>query len=352
MILLSKGIAAALMVAGAHGVKPQSTTEGAPAPQNPNSFNPQISLVSDFRGRLSDNNPSERKRFQLKELELAFASDVDPFLRAEAYISFGADEEDKPVAEVEEAFARYANLGRGLSAKFGKIAAAIGRVQRNHVDALNFLDYPLVVSDFLGEEGLRGGGGSLSYLFPGDRFNELTFEGVDPEDAPLFSGSKSSSPIWVGHYRTYFDFNEDTSAQLGATFANGPGAGGKRANLFGADFVYKWMPGNHHRSLVFESEAYWGNPGGAGSKTAFGAFAAATYQLRPNLFGYAKFDYSELPGTTNKQKGYSVGLTLKPTEFHHWRLEFQHLNSNFAPNRNQLNIQFQWAIGAHPAHKY
>ena len=155
MILVSKAVLAALMAATG-GAKIQSNVEGQAGPQNPNSFNPQISLVSDFRARLSDNNPSDEKKTQLKEVELGIAADVDPFLKEEAYIGFGF-EDGEAIAEVEEAFGRYTNLGRGMSAKFGKIAAAIGRVQRNHADSLNFLDYPLVIQDFFGDNRVRAG---------------------------------------------------------------------------------------------------------------------------------------------------------------------------------------------------
>ena len=333
--------------------------EAPPAPQtgggshNPNYFNPQISLVTDFRANIMDNSPTATRRAFFKEAELGLAADIDPYLRGEAYIAF-ADEDGETVAEVEEAFATYDHLGKGFSAKFGKIAAAIGRVQRNHADQLNWLDYPFVVQDMLGEEGMRAGGGSLSYLFPGDRFHEITVEAIDAGDEGLFGGANTAAPVWVGHYRTFFDFNEDSSAQLGLTYANGPGGGvgNARSSLFGADFTYKWQPGTAGKSMTIEAEAYWGKSGMAGLKSVFGAFAALTYELKPRLFGTLKYDYSEIPGTFETRRGLSLGATLKVTEFHYWRAEWQRITSSFAPDRNVLNLQFQWLIGAHPAHKY
>lgn len=330
---------------------PPPAQETAPAARNINSFNPQISLVTDFRWTAIDDDPTADKRAFLKEAELGLAADVDPFLRAEAYIAF-ADEDGETVAEVEEAFGKYSNLGKGWSAKFGKIAAGIGRVQRNHADSLNWLDYPFVVQDMLGEEGLRAGGASLSYLFPGERFHELTFEALDAPDEALFAGAHAGSPLFVGHYRTFFDFSEDASAQVGVTYANGPSAAGSnRAQLFGADLTYKFQPGTGGRSLVLESESYWGRPS-AGGRNVFGTFVAATYEFQPRWFGYVKYDYSEIPGTTDTRRGWTVGAKLKVTEFHHWRAEFQRITSNFAADRNLLTLQFQWAIGPHPAHKY
>ena len=61
---------------------------------------------------------------------------------------------------------------------------------------------------------------------------------------------------------------------------------------------------------------------------------------------------TEIPGTSNKHQAWLAGITLKVTEFEHWRLEFERINSNFEKDRNVLTLQFQWIIGAHPAHKY
>jgi hypothetical protein len=351
---VTAAIAAAAINAGPRAQDPVQTDPPAqttPAPQSKNFFNPQISLVTDFRWNAINSDPTVRKRGFLKEAELGLASDIDPFLRGEAYIAF-ADENGESVAEVEEAFARYSNLGRGVSAKFGKIAAAIGRVQRNHADQLNWLDFPFMVQDMLGEEGLRAGGASLSYLLPGDRFHEFTIEALDAPNEALFARAHAGSPVFVGAYRTFFDFNQDSSAQVGLSYANGASnVGTNRSQLFAAEFTYKWQPGTPGKSLNFETEGYWAKPGGS-SDTKFGAFSALTYELRPRLFTYAKVDYSEVPNSTDIRRGLTLGATLKVTEFHHWRVEWQSINSNFAPNQNVLNIQFQWIIGAHPAHKY
>ncbi len=320
-------------------------------PQNKNAFNPQLSMVTDFRWNAVDSDKSSRKRAYLKEAELGFASDVDPFLKAEAYISV-ADEDGESKAEVEEAFGKYTNLGRGLSGKFGKIAAAIGRVQRNHADQLNWMDYPLMVQKFLGDEGLRAGGGSLSYLLPGEHFHEFTLEALDSNGKGIFSGGNGGAPTVVGAYRTFVDFNENASAQFGLSYATGQSPiVGKRSDLLAAEFTYKLQPGGTGRSLVFETEAFSGKQGGDADRK-IGAFAALTYELKPRLYATLKSDYVETPGSSEILRAFSFGATLKVTEFHFWRAEFQRIESNIASSRNVLNVQFQWVIGAHPAHKY
>ncbi len=322
-----------------------------PAQKNPNAFNPQMAIIGDFRGTLRDTSDEERK-FDFNEIELNFAADVDPFAKAFLVIAI-ANEDGETITEVEEGFLTYSNLAKGLSGKVGKIAAAIGRVQRNHSDQLEFLEYPFVIQDTLGDEGLRAGGASFSYLFPGDRFHELTVELLDPaEDGPLFMGSSLANPVWIGHYRTFFDFSEDLSAQLGATYAGGPNGEDGTANLYGADYTMKWSPGSKGKSAILEAEAYWSNPNSKGRATTFGGFASLSYQIMPRWFLTAKGDYSELPGTEDIRRGTSLGVTYRLSEFQHWRLEFQRITSNFEDSRNVLTLQFQWLIGKHPAHKY
>lgn len=333
-----------------HKPVPRVAGRSARPPQtNPNYFNPQMSLIADFRGVLAHDEPNER-RGRLREVEVGLVSDIDPHLRAEVYLAWH-HEDGRTDTEVEEAFGQYSRFAQNLQLKVGKIAAAIGRVNRNHADQLQFLDYPFVIQDLFGDEGLRAPGASISYLFPGERFHEITVEALDPEDGPVFVGGDLAKPTWVGRYRTFFDFSEDLSAQLGASYANGQALAG-RASVYGADFTLKWQPGTKGRSAVFETEAYWSDPKVAGAKKTFGMFAALTYEVAPRWFLTGKVDYSEIPATTDIHRAWSLGATYRLTEFQHWRLEYRRVSSNFAPSFGTLTLQFQFAMGPHPAHKY
>lgn len=321
---------------------------GPPA-QSPTSFNPKLSMVGDFVFRLRDPDKAAETA-DFREIELGFASDVDPFLKAEAYLAIEKEDGESRI-NVEEAFGQYDQLGRGISGKFGKIAGAVGRTNRNHRDQLAFMDYPLVTTDLFGEEGLRAGGASASYLVPGERFFDFTLEGLDPEDGPLFAGSRASSPVWVGHARTFFDFTPDLSAQFGVSAANGPSPAG-RSNVFGADFTMKWQPGKQGHSLLFETEAYWADRAAPGAPRTFGMFANASYEVSRNWFAGVRYDSSEIPGTSNAHVAWTANVTRKVTEFQYWRLEYRQIASNFQSVQTSLALQFQWVIGAHPAHKY
>jgi hypothetical protein len=352
-IAAAKGVVNAPDLTGKQDTKQGEPTVAGQGPRvNPSYFNPQMAIVGSFAAELRDHD-GKKAGADFREIEFGFAGDVDPFLKVVAIASLSKDENGDSVFELEEGFGQYTRLGKGFTAKIGKIAAAIGRVQRNHTDQLDYLDFPLVIQDTLGEEGFRQPGGSISYLFPGDRFSELTVEALDPsKDAPLFNKSDVNAPAFVGHYRTFFDFSEDLSGQLGASFANGPSVGSdKRGDMYGLDYTMKWHPGQKGKSANFESEVYWSKPGGF-SKRTVGAFARFAYEFRPLWFVTVGADYSEIPGTTNLHRSVLSGLTFKLTEFEHWRLEFQHITGNFEPTKDLLTLEFQWLIVTHPAHKY
>jgi hypothetical protein len=319
--------------------------------------NIEMAMVFDVRGVLQHPDADER-HIRINEVEFGFKSDVDPFWTAEAYLALhrhhGHEKEGKGKAhgeeyefEIEEAFARYGGFGHGLDGKVGKFKAAIGRINRNHRDQYEFLDIPFVLADNFGEEGLAAAGVSASYLLPTNRFNEVTVELLDPEDGPLFSGARLDSPVLVGHYRTFFDFSADTSAQLGFTYANGPTEGGSRSHLYGADWAMKFQPGRRGGSWTLEAEAYGAVSGLPGASSTFGGFAAFTYEFMPRWFGTLKADYSELPATSDIRRGVGFGVTYKATEFQHLRLEWQRITSNFADDGNVITLQMQYFIGKH-----
>lgn len=326
---------------------PYQVTGAQTAPGN--ASNPAIGLVVDTRAVFKDRTKQD-ERTDLKEAEFSFAAAVDPFLSAEAFISV-AKEEGETKVDVEEAYGAYTNLGKGLSGRFGELKAAVGRVNRQHTHSLAYMDLPLVVQDTFGPEGLKGAGGELSYLFPTDRYLDLTVEALGPEDGPVFMGTRTSNPVALAHLRTFFDFSEDLSGQLGFTAINGP-TSDSRGNVLGLDYTMKYQPGVPNRFWQFETEAYWADKASQSADRTMGCFAAFTTQLRSNLFASARLDYSEVPNTTEIHRGYMVNLTLKPTEFHHWRIEFEHFDNRLEKDFDRLSLQFVWLIGAHPVHKY
>src|SRR5207244_6197333 len=77
---------------------------------------------------------------QMHESEAAFQAVVDPYARADFFISFGEHGVD-----LEEGFLTFTELPGGLLTKVGKMRAAFGKVNSLHNHVLPWTDRPLVI---------------------------------------------------------------------------------------------------------------------------------------------------------------------------------------------------------------
>ena len=126
------------------------------------SFNPDIGVIGDFRGSYISKG---QKNFDLylNETEVSLQATVDPYARADFFLSFGRDPETgKYGVEVEEGYLTTLSLPARLQLKAGRFRSAIGRVNTVHPHALPFIDMPNAYVNYFGEEGLKDEGLSLS----------------------------------------------------------------------------------------------------------------------------------------------------------------------------------------------
>src|SRR2546427_13136433 len=87
---------------------------------------------------------------------------IDPYARADAFISFG-----ETGVNVEEGYVTFTSLPAGLPMKVGKMRAEFGKVNTIHNHALAFIDRPLVTNNLIGlGEGIDEPGRLLSPLRP------------------------------------------------------------------------------------------------------------------------------------------------------------------------------------------
>jgi hypothetical protein len=94
----------------------------------------------------------------MQESELSFQAVVDPYARADFFVTVGPDE-----VALEEGFITFPTLPGGLLAKVGKFRDAFGKVNGMHAHVLPFIDRPLVTSNLLGgEDGLSDSGISVA----------------------------------------------------------------------------------------------------------------------------------------------------------------------------------------------
>ena len=125
-------------------------------------LNPDISLIGDFIGAVGHNDVSPSPSLQLHESEFGVQAIIDPYARADVFISFG-----EQGVNVEEGYVTFTSLPAGLLLKVGKMRADFGKINTIHNHALPFIDRPLATNNLVGgEDGIDDAGFSLSRILP------------------------------------------------------------------------------------------------------------------------------------------------------------------------------------------
>src|SRR5436309_3428523 len=239
----------------------------AAASQTSNYFNPSISVIGNYLGVGGSNGTENLPSSSLRESEVSFQAIVDPYARADFFLSFGEEGVD-----VEEGFLTFTSLPGGLLTKVGKMRAAFGKVNTLHNHVLPWTDRPLVTRNLVGgEDGIDDAGISVARLIPNRWiFLEATgqvFRGdAGPDENPLFRTSRRAQASYVGHLRGYQDLSESTNIDLGASVSRGYDATGlpqdiddMTTRLVGVDATLRWRPLQRsiYHSFVARSEVVW-----------------------------------------------------------------------------------------------
>ncbi|HVT17454.1 MAG TPA: hypothetical protein VHQ90_14895 [Thermoanaerobaculia bacterium] len=346
------GAAAPVPAAGAE-------TPGAPGgggSQTSNYFNPSVSVIGNFLGVAGKNHVATLPTAALRESELGLQAVVDPYMRADFFISFGEHD-----VSVEEGFATFTSLSGGLLAKVGRMRAGFGKINTLHLHVLPWPDEPLTVVNLLGgEEGWIGTGVSVARLFPlpGDTFSEATVQVFEGTAAGLFEAKKRSDLAYNGHYRVFRDLTESTNLDLGLSYGVGHNGTTDSAltRLEGTDFTLRWKPLQHgnYRSASLRGEVIRSRrdqPGGR--QTAVGWFLSGEYQLAKRWFVGARLEAAERAAdAARRDTGQAMTLTFWPSEFSQLRGELRRRHYSLRDTANELLLQLQFAIGAHGAHPF
>src|SRR6185436_10920137 len=163
---------------------------------------PDMGVIGNFIGAAGTNAVAPQPALALPETEASFQAVVDPYARADFFISFGEEG-----VEVEEGTLTFTSLPGGLLTKVGKMRAAFGKVNTLHNHVLPWTDRPLVTENLVGgEEGISDAGISVARLIPNRfLFLEATGQVYRGESGDLFTSSKRGDLTYVGHLRGYQD---------------------------------------------------------------------------------------------------------------------------------------------------
>src|SRR5262245_55848753 len=238
----------------------QATPQPAAQPQQQGrsglSFNPDIGVIGDFQGSYISKGNKNFNAY-LNETEVSLQATVDPYIRADFFLSFARDPETgKYGAEVEEGYLTTLSLPAQLQLKVGKFREAVGRINPTHPHALPFIDLPNAYVNYFGEEGLNDEGASLSWLIPNKKFyQEIVFQVTSGlSESPSFFRGDNNRLIYLGHLKNFFTLSDNATLELGLTGITGPNDSSRTTSIAAADLTYKWKPVqmNTYRSVTWQ----------------------------------------------------------------------------------------------------
>ncbi len=360
---LSAGLAADLGPATA----PQT---GGPAGNS----NPDISLILDVAGAWFDGEPSQlgahdpqSTGFNLQQLEMHIASNVDPFFRLEANLVFS-----EFGVEVEETYGTTLALPADLQMRGGLFLTRFGRINPTHPHAWRFVDQPLVNGKFFGGEGSRGLGAELSWLAPLPWFVEWVGSATMANGACCarsFYGADDpgvetpADLLYTAALKQFFALDDAWSLSWGLSGQFGPNASGNgnRSEIYGTDLYLHYRPANSpdREALSLQLEAMYRTRQVPSDRLAdYGGYAQLVWTIDPRWEVGARYGYvSGLsddpldPGWVEDRHRASGQITVYPSHFSRVRLQ---------ANRDDRGDAVTWAgflalellIGAHGAHTF
>jgi hypothetical protein len=324
-------------------------------------LNPDISVIGDFLGSVGKNPVRPLPALEMHESEVGFQAIVDPYARADFFISFG-----EQGVNLEEGFITFTALPGGLVAKVGKMRSAFGKVNTLHNHVLPWTDRPMVTDNLVGgEDGIDDAGFSITRILPAPKniFLEGTAQVFRGDSADVFQSTERRDASFVGHLRTYKDITDETNIDLGASYARGHndagaawGSNAFRTQLYGLDATLRWKPLRRsiYHSFVGRTELIWSDrEEPMVVRRAFGFYTSGDYQLARRWFVGGRFDRSDRARDPNlTDSGFSTILTYWPSEFSQIRGQYRF--SRYADGRdaNEFLFQFQYSLGAHGAHPF
>jgi hypothetical protein len=352
-------------------------------------LNPEISVISRFLLSTDDGSRLEegvrefsQPDFAFQELEIALQGYLNPYARADMFLTLPGPDIESSKLGVEEL---YASLLRGLpldlTARFGKYRVDFGKINRQHPHMWPFITQPLVQERFLGEEGLNDLGISLSVLLPtGDLYTSLTADvlrGGSIGEATGIEDTTGSAPFYANSARlmTFFPVGDDADLEVGLSGYTGIHDPYERDRFWytNLDFKYKFRPSTY-TSLTVQGEYLLnmrrasqdrdltpfqdptGNPERR-SITSSGLYLYLDYQFLRIFSIGGRYDWSQAPySTEDRAYAGTVFFTYFPVEESLGiRLQYQHTRTETPAGGQGVNfigLQLLFSLGPHKAHPF
>jgi hypothetical protein len=325
-------------------------------------FNPDVAVIGNLLGTGGSNSVEPSPSIQLKEAEVSFQAVVDPYARADFFVSFGQDH-----ASLEEGYITFPTIPGGLLVRAGQMRTAFGKLNPQHPHTLPWPDKPLVTRNLIGgDDGLADAGVSVARLIPNPWFFlEATGQVYRGDQGNVFHASEASDLNYLARFRAYQDVTESTNVDIGASYSmghndagitDGVDTGRFTTRLYGMDATVRYKPLRRsiYRSFVGRTELVWSRRQQFdGVQAAFGYFVSADYQFARRWYAGLRYDRADRPDQAAVlDTGVAAVLTFWPSEFSLVRGMYRRTRYAQSETANELLLQVQFAIGAHGAHPF
>jgi hypothetical protein len=237
-----------------------------------------------------------KRGFTLAEGELGLGGVVDPYFRAQAYVSTFIDAlSGETGVELEEAYLTTQQLPFGFSNPYGfqlevgHFFTRFGRINLQHPHQWDWIDQPLINTRLFGADGMRAPGLRASIGVPAPWVSEMassTFhfgmQNANGETMTSFLGGRQTHGggaeeervneesigrrprinrdtkalkdfVYLARWENYWNFGNGLDTNIGSSGVYGPNATGPGGEtwIYGLDMKWKWRPLNHFRGWPF-----------------------------------------------------------------------------------------------------
>jgi hypothetical protein len=345
-------LAALRAAASAASADSTNTSRPQQARLGQNALNPEISVTGDIRGHIF-HNAEQTDNFVPRELEMGFQSALDPFATAKVFVSLEGGE-----VSLEEGYAYFPVLPGHVRLDVGQFRQQVGELNRWHLHALPEDEYPLVVREYAGEEGLVAAGASLYWPLPisgGAGAYELTVQGTSGGNEVLVLGSHH--PSVNGQLAGFWQLSRSTFMQLSASglYGTNPDEGLKtKLGVAAARFTWRPPQQGQARELTVRGELWalrrdFDERVEEPNATRLGGYADATWKLNRRWTVSMRGDYVQTPelGPVAHEWAATPSLTFWQSEFVYVRALYENLNDFASNTTGRFTLQVVFAMGPH-----
>jgi hypothetical protein len=356
----------------------RAVSAAPPPPTFPGILNPALSVIANVlfsgsdRKTFSPEGERTDNRANLRETEIDLRAAVDPFADAVTILAVESQRPGEFEAGIEEGYVRLKRLPfletppLGAKFKFGRFRPSFGRINLLHTHDLPQSFRPLVIEEFLGEEGFVGDGISLQGFLPTpfDEESSLDFTvEVTAGDLAAAPRGRSDASL-LGHLRWFRPFGSASSLEAGSSGLYSRSDSPLRESwLGGFDVLYKWQPPRRGQSRSFllgaeyfaaDRESGSEEPGAAGLRGRTrpqGAYGFAQVQAAPRWYLGVRGDWTEtVEDPSIRRRGITPYVSVYASEFLRFRLNYEHLWSDRPDEdrRNRVLLEANAVFGSHP----